>query len=86
MDDLKKDIEELDEALTRSNNAIQYGGGLFTTSQMVQNVIYSLCLITVSGKQNLDLLLGAILMLESVQHALERKEAKKDDTQNGQGC
>ncbi len=82
MDDLKNDLEQIDEALTKSNNAIQYGGGLFTTSQMVKNVIYSLEQVTVSGRKNLDLVLGAILMLESVQRALEKKEAKQDDTQD----
>lgn len=82
MDDLKNDLEQIDETLTKSNNAIQYGGGLFTTSQMVKNVIYSLEQVTVSGRKNLDLVLGAILMLESVQRALEKKEAKQDDTQD----
>lgn len=82
MDDLKNDLEQIDEALTKSNNAIQYGGGLFTTAQMVQNIIYSLEQVTVSGRKNLDLVLGAILMLESVQRALEKKEAKQNDTQN----
>lgn len=82
MDDLKNDLEQIDEALTKSNNAIQYGGGLFTTAQMVKNVIYSLEQVTVSGRKNLDLVLGAILMLESVQRALEKKEAKQNDTQN----
>lgn len=82
MDDLKNDLEQIDEALTKSNNAIQYGGGLFTTAQMVQNIIYSLEQVTVSGRKNLDLVLGAILMLESVQRALEKKEAKQDDTQD----
>lgn len=82
MDDLKNDLEQIDEALTKSNNAIKYGGGLFTTAQMVKNVIYSLEQVTVSGRKNLDLVLGAILMLESVQRALEKKEAKQNDTQN----
>lgn len=82
MDDLKNDLEQIDEALTKSNNAIQYGGGLFTTAQMVQNIIYSLEQVTVCGRKNLDLVLGAILMLESVQRVLEKKEAKQDDTQD----
>lgn len=85
MADLNNDLQQLDKALTDTNNTIQYSGGLFTTAQMVQNVIYSLGLITVSGKANLDLLLGAILMLESVHHALERKEAKQDDNADKQG-
>ena len=82
MEDVKKDLEQLDNALACTKNAIEYGGGLFTTAQMVKNVVYSLGHITVSGKSNLDLLLGAILMLESVQRALEKKEAKQNDTQN----
>lgn len=85
MADVNKDLEQLDKALAGTKNAIEYSGGIYTTAQMVQNVIYSLGLITVSGKANLDLLLGAILMLESVKHALDRKEANADDDANQQG-
>lgn len=58
---------------------IKYGSGLFTTAQMVGNVIYSLCKIQVSGKENLDLLLGSILMLESVKKALDKRDADEDE-------
>lgn len=85
MADVNKDLEQLDQALASTKNAIEYSGGLYTTSQMVKNVIYSLGLITVSGKANLDLLLGAILMLESVYRALEKKEAKANDNADQQG-
>lgn len=85
MANVDNDLQQLDKALADTRNTIQYSGGLFTTAQMVQNVIYSLGLITVSGKANLDLLLGAILMLESVHHALEKKEAKADDDADQQG-
>ena len=84
MADVNKDLEQLDQALASTKNAIEYSGGLYTTSQMVKNVIYSLGLITVSGKANLDLLLGAILMLESVYRALEKKEAKANDNADQQ--
>lgn len=56
---------------------IKYGNGLFTTPQMVGNVIFSLNKIKVSGKQDLDLLLGSILMLESVKKALDAEEAER---------
>lgn len=84
MADVNKDLEQLDQALASTKNAIEYSGGLYTTSQMVKNVIYSLGLISVSGKANLDLLLGAILMLESVYRALEKKEAKANDNADQQ--
>ena len=85
MADVNKDLEQLDQALASTKNAIEYSGGLYTPSQMVKNVIYSLGLISVSGKANLDLLLGAILMLESVYRALEKKEAKANDNADQQG-
>ena len=84
MADVNKDLEQLDQALASTKNAIEYSGGLYTTAQMVKNVIYSLGLISVSGKANLDLLLGAILMLESVYRALEKKEAKANDNADQQ--
>lgn len=59
---------------------IPYGNGVYTNAQMIGNVIYSLGEIKVSGKENMDLLLGSILALESVQKSLiEQEKARQED-------
>lgn len=62
---------------------IPYGNGVYTTAQMIGNVIFSLGKITVSGKENLDLLLGSMLALESVQRSLIEQEKARSNNANG---
>lgn len=62
---------------------IPYGNGVYTNAQMVGNVIYSLCKISISGKENMDLLLGSILALESVQKSLIEQEKAREQNADG---